>query len=40
MNLDTGGGWFGKVSIMDVKTKEFWQSDNGRTLYPEFTGRK
>jgi len=39
-NLDTGGGWFGKVSIMDVKTKEFWQSDDGRTLYPEFTGRK
>ena len=39
-NLDTGGGWFGKVSIMDVKTKEFWQSDDGKTLYPEFTGRK
>ena len=38
-NLDTGGGWFGKISIMDVDTKEFWQSDDGRTLYPEFKGR-
>jgi serine/threonine protein phosphatase 1 len=38
-NLDTGGGWFGKVSIMDVKTKEFWQSDDGKSLYPDFKGR-
>lgn len=38
-NLDTGGGWHGKVSIMDVDTKEFWQSDSGRELYPEFKGR-
>lgn len=38
-NLDTGGGWFGKVSIMDVETKEFWQSDKGKELYPEFKGR-
>ena len=38
-NLDTGGGWFGKVSIMDVNTKEFWQSDKGSELYPEFKGR-
>jgi len=38
-NLDTGGGWFGKVSIMDIDTKEFWQSDKGNELYPEFKGR-
>lgn len=38
-NLDTGGGWFGKISIMDVDTKEFWQSDSGKELYPEFKGR-
>lgn len=38
-NLDTGGGWFGKISIMDINTKEFWQSDNGNELYPEFKGR-
>jgi serine/threonine protein phosphatase 1 len=38
-NLDTGGGLFGKVSIMDINTKEFWQSDTGKELYPEFKGR-
>ena len=38
-NLDTGGGWFGKISIMDIDTKEFWQSDRGKELYPEFKGR-
>lgn len=39
-NLDTGGGMFGKVSIMDIKTKEFWQSDTGRELYPDYLGRQ
>lgn len=38
-NLDTGGGWYGYVTIMDVDTKEFWQSDDAKTLYPEFKGR-
>jgi len=38
-NLDTGGGWHGKISIMDIDTKQFWQSDNGNILYPEFKGR-
>lgn len=38
-NLDTGGGMFGKISIMDVNTKKFWQSDKGNDLYPEFKGR-
>jgi len=38
-NLDTGAGWFGKLTIMDVDTKEFWQSDTGKELYPDFHGR-
>jgi serine/threonine protein phosphatase 1 len=38
-NLDTGGGWNGYVTIMDIDTKEFWQSDAGNVLYPEFKGR-
>lgn len=38
-NLDTGGGWFGYISVMDIDTKEFWQSDDARSLYPEFRGR-
>lgn len=40
INLDTGGGWFGKVTIMDVNTKEFWQSDKGQELYPDYKGRQ
>lgn len=32
--MDTGGGWEGKLSIMDIDTKEFWQSDLVEKLYP------
>lgn len=33
-------GWFEwKLSIMDVETKEFWQSDIVKNLYPDFRGR-
>jgi serine/threonine protein phosphatase 1 len=32
-NLDTGGGMGGKLTIMDVETKEYWQSDFVRELY-------
>jgi len=39
-NLDTGGGWEGKITIMDVETEAFWQSDNCVALYPEITGRR
>jgi serine/threonine protein phosphatase 1 len=35
-NLDTGGGWEGRLTIMDVKTKEFWQSDKVAELYKSF----
>jgi|SRR6185295_10711284 len=39
-NLDTGAGWEGKLTIMDVDTKEYWQSDVVTTLYPEETARR
>lgn len=32
--LDTDAGMFGKLTVMDVRTKEHWQSDLVRTLYP------
>ena len=38
-NLDTGGGFKGKLTIMDVETKEFWQSDNVNELYLGEKGR-
>lgn len=38
-NLDTGAGFAGKLTIMDVETKEYWQSDDVRTLYPKQKGR-
>lgn len=39
-NLDTGGGWEGLLSIMDIDTKEYWQSDKVVDLYPDEKGRK
>ena len=39
INLDTGGGWYGKLTIMDRDTKEYWQSDFVKDLYPEEKGR-
>ena len=38
-NLDTGGGFGGKLTIMDVDTKEYWQSDKVEDLYPDEDGR-
>lgn len=38
-NMDTGGGFGGRLTIMDIDTKEFWQSDNVKTLYPNEIGR-
>ena len=31
--LDTGAGWSGKLTIMDVDTKKYWQSDLSSDLY-------
>jgi serine/threonine protein phosphatase 1 len=38
-NVDTGAAFKGKLSIMDVATKEFWQSDALPDLYPDENGR-
>lgn len=32
-NIDTGAGWSGKLTIMDVDSKEYGQSDLTRDLY-------
>lgn len=32
-DLDTGAGWSGKLTIMDVDTKEYWQSELSKDLY-------
>jgi serine/threonine protein phosphatase 1 len=31
--LDTGAGWAGKLTIMDVQTKQYWQSDKTADIY-------
>ena len=38
-NLDTGAAYKSPLTIMDVKTKQFWQSDNVNELYPNENGR-
>ena len=38
-NIDTGAAFYGKLSILDVDTKEYWQSDPVYKLYPEEDGR-
>tara|TARA_R110002167_G_scaffold13570_8_gene56228 strand:+ start:4712 stop:5437 length:726 start_codon:yes stop_codon:yes gene_type:complete len=38
-NIDTGAAFKGPLSIMDVDTKEVWQSDPVYRLYPGETGR-
>lgn len=38
--MDTGAGWSGVLSIMDVDTKEYWTSDPVPSLYPGIEGRK
>jgi|SRR5580692_841972 serine/threonine protein phosphatase 1 len=38
-NIDTGAGGRGKLTIMDVDTKECWQSDLVMELYPNDKGR-
>ena len=39
-DLDTGGGWEGKLTIMDIDTHEYWQSDVVCELYPGEHGRQ
>jgi len=38
-DLDTGGGFEGKLTIMDIESKQYWQSDKVSNLYPEVKGR-
>lgn len=38
-NLDTGAAFKGSLTIMDVDTKEFWQSDPLNELYSNEKGR-
>lgn len=38
-NLDTGAAFKGALTIMDIDSKEFWQSDVLPELYPEEIGR-
>ncbi len=38
--VDTGGGWSGKLTIMDIDSHEYWQSDLVPDLYPRITGRR
>ena len=37
--IDTGASYDGSLSIIDVDTKEFWQSDRVVDLYPGETAR-
>jgi serine/threonine protein phosphatase 1 len=39
-NLDTGAGYVGRLTLMDVDTKEFYQSDPVQDLYPDEKGRR
>jgi len=38
-NIDTGAAFKGPLSILDVDTKEVWQSDPVHTFYPDEPGR-
>ncbi|MEG0928248.1 metallophosphoesterase family protein [Chryseobacterium sp.] len=38
-NMDTGAAFTGALSIMDIDTREFWQSDPLPSLYPDEKGR-
>jgi len=39
INLDTGAGFNGKLSGMDINTQAYWQSDAVQDFYPEEKGR-
>lgn len=38
-NIDTGAAFYGKLSAMNIETKEYWQSDAPQQLYPGEKGR-
>jgi serine/threonine protein phosphatase 1 len=39
-NLDQGAGWDGRLTLLNVDTKEYFQSDPAVELYPEGGGRR
>ena len=38
-NIDTGAAFTGKLSVMDIDTKQYWQSEQVFQLYPGEIGR-
>ncbi|MCD6068603.1 MAG: pphA2 [Bacteroidetes bacterium] len=38
-NVDTGAAFKGKLTVLDIDTKEYWQSDPLKDLYPDEKGR-
>jgi len=38
-NIDTGAAFTGKLTCLDIETKQFWQSDTLQSLYPNEKGR-
>ena len=38
-NIDSSGGWHGKITVMDMDTEEYWQSEEAKVYYPDFEGR-
>jgi serine/threonine protein phosphatase 1 len=38
-NLDTGAAFWGRVTVMDAATQEYWQSQRCQDLYPTERGR-
>jgi serine/threonine protein phosphatase 1 len=38
-NIDTGAAFYGRLSALNIDTKEFWQSDIVQQLYPNEKGR-
>jgi len=39
-NIDTGAAFGGSLTILNVNTKQYWQSDRLNTLYPNEVGRR
>lgn len=37
--VDSGCGWSGKLTVLDVETEEYWQSDYSKNHYPNEKGR-
>lgn len=39
INVDTGSGYkYGRLTIMDIDTKKYWQSETMQELYPKYYG--